>query len=480
MKKIIIYLLFIVTVIISSCTKENYNTSSDAKLRFSMDTVMFDTVFTTIGSTTSKFKVYNPYDSYVTISSIKIAKGSESNYRLNIDGITTNSVENIDIAPKDSLYIFVEVTVDPNRDDMIELDSIIFITNNVVQDVKLVAFGQDVHLVNGEIFYNDTTWTNDKPFLIYNSMLVDETMTLTIQQGTQLYFHYGSGMLVKGTLKVNGTLAEPVTFQGDRLETGYDDLPGQWGAYISDDNGNIQLLGAIHLLQGSKDNIINFAEIKNAMIGIRVDTLANINETTLTISNSKIQNMSVIGLFGLGTTIKASNCVFSNCGQSAVSFSLGGDYNFYHCTIDNRWSYSNRTNPSLVLNNYYLDINGTVQIRPLLNAYFGNCIIYGGNDMELELDSFPNVGNFNYTFDHCLMKLDEDFNSSNEHFISLIKNQSPKFVSTVDDVDLSLLETSPAIGTGSIDIANLFPLDINEQNRLSDNAPDLGAYEKID
>ena len=104
-------LLYILILLLSlgylfSCEDEKYLSSANVKLRFSVDTVMFDTVFTTVGSTTQHLKVYNPYDQKVLISSIKLAKAETSNFRLNINGVSTNEVQNLEIAPYDSLYIF--------------------------------------------------------------------------------------------------------------------------------------------------------------------------------------------------------------------------------------------------------------------------------------------------------------------------------------------------------------------------------------
>ena len=191
-----IFVLFLI-----SCEREEIITDPDVRLNFSSDTVLFDTVFTSIGSTTKQLKVYNPYDQKVRISSVYLAIGDESNFRLNINGIRNNNVNDIDIPAKDSIYIFIEVTIDPTgvNTPMVVEDSIIFITNGNQQDVDLLAWGQDMHLINGEII-SSQTWINDKPYLIYNSMMVDTGYTLTIEEGTEIYFHRNSSMLVFGVV----------------------------------------------------------------------------------------------------------------------------------------------------------------------------------------------------------------------------------------------------------------------------------------
>ncbi|MDD4645766.1 MAG: hypothetical protein PHY99_07240, partial [Bacteroidales bacterium] len=238
----------LILLLVMSCNKYEPINNPDAKLEFSTDTVLFDTIFTTIGSTTKNFRVYNRHSQPIVIDRIILAGNKTSNYRLNINGRVTNSLENIEIPAKDSIYIFVEVNLDPNNlnNPMVVQDSIIFQTNGNTQDVDLVAFGQDVHLINGEILKTQT-WINDKPYLVYNSMLVDSLETLTVESGTRIHFHKRSSMLVKGTLLVKGSLEEPVSFLGDRLEDQYDEYPAQWGSWVEYDNGTAYILGGIHL-----------------------------------------------------------------------------------------------------------------------------------------------------------------------------------------------------------------------------------------
>src|SRR6056297_632483 len=270
-------LLFIITVLIFSCEKEEYYDSSPINLEFSQDTIMFDTVFTTIGTATKYLTIKNPYNKTVKVSSIYLAGGKDSPYRINIDGFSGTKLDNYEIKGKDSLYIFIEVTIDPNNSDLplVVNDSIIFAYKSNTQDVNLVSWGQDVNLINGEengIIQGTQYWTNNKPYLIYNSMLVDTNSTLTIAPGTKLHFHKNSRLYVLGTIIADGTFEEPIIFQGDRPEEDYNDIPCQWDG--------------IWLMAGSNNNFFDFTEIKNAIIGIQVDSLASESDPTLILSNS--------------------------------------------------------------------------------------------------------------------------------------------------------------------------------------------------
>lgn len=475
-------ILILTLIFFSACKKETIYTSPSASLKFhrgaqTADTIIFDTVFTTIGSITEWLTVVNPYNQKIIVSNIYLAGGSNSNFRINIDGLPVSSQQDIEIAANDSIFIFIEVTVDPNggTTPMIISDSIVFETNGNIQDVDLVAWGQDAYFYApspGEYFFpldcNLSTLPTDKPNVFYGYAYVDSGCTLIIPACAQLYFHSYSGLAVDvdATLLIQGTKDCPVTFQGDRLEEYYEDVAGQWGH---------PLIGGLWFSPGSKDNQIDYAIFKNGYIGIEADTLGNSSNPTLTINNTIIKNMANIGILGQGTKLTATNCVIANCAQYALVCNIGGDYDFRHCSIGNYWS-SSRQTPSLLLNNWYDAGDYGIQIRDLTNAYFGNCIIYGNIENEIGLDKKDN-GAFNYTFDHCLLKVNSDVNTSTANFINILSNQDPKFKNTAE-YDLSLDTLSPAKDVADITIANSVPTDFLGEDRLKDGKPDLGAYER--
>jgi len=453
-----------------------------ATLHFSTDTITFDTIFASIGSITKTLTVYNR-NNFDVKSNIALLGNSAANFRMNIDGIPGNSQTNIEIPAKDSIFIFLEVTIDPSSSNTpyILSDSLVFTTGTKKQDVDVVAWGQDAYfhtantygdIINGtdttRFYYHlldcTTPWTNDKPHVIYGYAVVDPGKTLTINEGCNVYLHNNSAILVGnpfleasgGSIKVNGTLGNEVTFQGDRLDPWYKDIPGQWDR--------------IWLMPGSIDNEINYAIIRNANIGIHADTVGN-NNPTVSITNTIIENMSAIGILGQGANISATNTVVSKCGQYAVACNIGGTYNFTHCTFANYWDYSRRSTPSILLNNYYEGADGNIYVRNLEEANFTNCIIDGNLSTEVSFQE-QELGAFNYSFDHCLIKLDPTIDTDNSHYQSVIINQSPEFVNNTES-DFHLTEDSPAIDAG------IGPSDIDIEGN-SRNTPDLGAYEFVE
>ncbi|MDA3892462.1 MAG: hypothetical protein PF517_12425, partial [Salinivirgaceae bacterium] len=289
--------LFIIPFILwlLGCTEsERYSNNPKAHLSFSTDTVQFDTVFTTIGTITHQFKFYNRSNEALK-TNISLAGGSNSYYRINIDGESTRSINNYEILSNDSVFIFVEATINPQNSNipMVITDSILFNTNGNQQNVKIVAFGQDVHLYNDSVI-NSQTWINDKPYLIYHSILVNKHETLTIKEGVQIHFHNESGMIIEGNLNVQGTAEKRVLFQGDRLDQDYKYNPSQW--YLISRNERKEIpVGGLFFMPGSKNNVINHAIIKNGAVGIDLFDTIQYDYLKLTLSNSVIENMSNIG-----------------------------------------------------------------------------------------------------------------------------------------------------------------------------------------
>jgi hypothetical protein len=473
MRTLKIVLLAPLFLYIFSCQREGFTTDSNAKLTFSVDTVYFDTVFTTLSTVTRRFTVHNPQKEYVKISSAVLAGGASSIYRINFDGLSGTEFRDIEIAPKDSLYMFVEATLDPNNSSgiLLQQDSIIFVTNQNVQDVNLVAWGQDVRIIRDSIF-NTQTWTSEKPYLVLGYAILDSAQVLTIEPGTKIYFHRDSYLLIAGSLQVNGTKENPVSFSGDRLEHLYDYVPGLWTGII--------------LYPWSKNNFINYAEIKGGLVGIVLQsTFDNVSVVDLNIQNSKIQNVSSYGIRAANSVITGFNNLIANCGVSAITLEGGGSYKFYQTTIANWFGFNTRNTPSVFFTNFVIfkDQHGKDSltiVRDLENAYFGNSIIYGNNQSEI-FWSENKTGVMNYIFENCLVKFDTtEVSLPADHFINCVNFKDPLFLNTdyeEYDFHLDTTKVSPARDYGKIEIGTAYPTDLDGVSRITDGKPDAGAYE---
>jgi hypothetical protein len=476
-KKIILYSVSVLLIaMLYNCRPERvFIEDGDARLAFTTDTVYFDTIFTTIGTITKSFRVHNMNDRYIKIDEISLAGGTQSVFRMNVDGKTGDKITGYELAPHDSMWIFVEATLGDNGvNDILRIqDSITFSVNGNLQDVDLVAWGQDVHILKDYVIESSETWTVDKPYLVVGYVWVDTLQTLTMESGVKVHMHRDSWIFVNGSLKMEGTPENPVVVEGDRLELLYEDLPGQWGG--------------IYMLPGSFGNEIDHARIVNGTVGFVADSMVLASEPNIRITNTEINQMSHDGILGRGTSIEANNLVIGDCGNSCLELLYEGSYSFTHCTFANYWrnGFSNRRTPSVQIANYraYKDSNGNIIVdaRDIEEATFKNCIIYGDLNHEIIVARDPNeLGILNYTFDHCLTRMDEteyDY-TKDPNFIAITNNKDPMFDSLRVSYELDSL--SAALDIADFNYAIDVPLDKKEASRFADGFPDLGAYERTE
>jgi hypothetical protein len=495
-------ILLIGTYLLNSCREDFVTTEPYSKLHFSKDTVFLDTVFTNIGSSTYRLKVYNNNDNGVTIPSLRLGRGEQSFYRLNVDGIPGKVFSDIPVGPRDSIFIFIETTIDYQQvTDPIYVDSIVFSNGIEEQDVKLITLVKDAHFlyptrfsnglketiplgtnssgesiaISGFYLDDDSIFTDEKPYVIYGYCGIPPGKTLTIEAGATLHFHQNAGLIVAkgGQLIIEGELENKVMLEGDRLEHAFGELPGQWGG--------------IWLRAGSFANQINQAVIKNATIGILADSIGSLTEPTLTISNTEIYNSSHFGMLTRTAAVEGSNLVINNSGNSSLALTAGGSYQFIHSTFANYWYRGIREYPSVLVNNYYSyseqNLNYVVP-RNLEKANFINCFIDGNNFSELLLDRVDGAS-FEYYFTNNGIKFKSssspgpsdlyDFENLT-HYSENIINPISDFKSP-DHNELIIGELSVGIGKAAALGSIAVPVDLVGVNRSI--PADIGAYQHI-
>ena len=503
-------LLILILISLSSCRKDFDFEPSIGGLAFSKDTVFLDTVFSRISSSTYTLKVFNKTNKDIKIPKIKLKK-TNSKYRMIVDGMTgINGKEfnNVELLAKDSLYIFIETTAnisDANPTDFLYTDQIQFGFGTEFQTVELVTLIQDAYFIYPNRFNtiydevpiginndnsiakirgrdlienhsengNEFIFKNDKPYVVYGYASVPSGKKLIITAGARIHFHKDSGLIVQqnATLKVNGTksltnrLENEVIFEGDRLEPFYSDVPGQWGF--------------IYLRNGSKDNEINNLTLKNASVGLLIAPTQN----TTVIKNTQIYDCSNIGVYAQNTSVLGENIVINSAGQVALACTLGGNYNFKHCTFNNNWN--NTKQLSVLVDNFFKNENEVIIPFDLVQATFSNCIIYGSNQIEILLNK-SNLKMFNYQFNNCIIKFNNtsnqytnnelyNFTSTNYSNCLIAKNFSqfdPKFFN-VSKNKLNIDNKSAAFQKGS----NSFLVNLDIIGNLRNSAlPDIGAF----
>lgn len=459
--KIINLFLLSCSVLIFSCRKDSFISSPDARLTITVDTLKYDTVFTTAGSVTQSFKIINDNNRKLLLSSVKLMGASASAFTINVDGSAGPEVTGIEIEPNDSVYVFAQVNIDPNLDNLpfIVRDSIQISYNGVNRLVQLEAWGQNAHFLRNKQVLSNETWNNDLPYVILGYLYVDTSQTLTINKGCRIYVHADAPVIIDGTLQVNGLAdtIDRVYFQGDRRDDPYRDFPASWPGILFRGSSN--------------DNVLNYAVLKNSYqaIGLQGPSL-NANPK-LILNECIIDNAYDAGIITLNSSILAKNCLISNCGKN-IFLAQGGNYEFTHCTVV---SYSNRLishkEPVLTVTNFANNISAD------LNAIFRNCIFWGENGLVENEVEVVKTGNtiFNVNFDYNLWKVQTP--PQNSTTTQAINGQQPMFDSIYPSgnyYDFHLKAGSPALEKAVGTIVNI---DLDGRTRPV-GLPDLGCYEK--
>ncbi len=479
------YIIFIITLFLfasQACKKEHQiNPDSKLKLSFSADTVLFDTVFTSLGSATHQLRIYNNHADDLKISSIRLLGGESSPYRINLDGENATEFYDKIIPANDSLFSFLRVTINPNdlNTPFVVEDELEFITNGNTQVVKLLAWGQNANYIVGDKVtgaiagkykivadsLQTTVWTPERPYVIYGYALINSYGTLRIEAGTKVYCHQGSGIFAwsDGQLIIDGTAEAPVIIQGDRLEAYYNDTPRQWDQIMLMDG------------RAGADHRISHAIIRNGFIGINCQSALKVTECALRIDNTIIENQSAYGLYSILYPVEAKNFVIANCGTTNF-WAFGGDYRLLHGTIANYWNGNeHKDNIGMQLLNYATDSQSGELFYYPINIEMSNCIVYGTQEDEFKTSFSPEVDS-TFLLDHCLIKTGK-YTGNMAGFRHCLFNYDPFFADIrTNDLHIDSI-ASPVIGTGNPIIANELPYDLDGVNRLG--APDMGAYQFV-
>jgi hypothetical protein len=461
---------------------EDYSDNPQDVLRFSLDTLSFDTVLTTVTSPFLSFHVYNKNAKPLLISSVRLAEGTNSNFNINVDGMAGASFENVEILANDSLFVLVNVKPKENGEYSPTLfnDYVVFETNGVQQKVVLEAYGQDVYKWKGAIISTDSVLDNQKPYLIYDSLVIDKDATVEIREGSVFYMYNNAQLIVNGTIKVKGTVEKPVIFRGSRTDymitIPYDLIPGQWGG--------------IRFAPESYGNEMENVRIRNGKYGMDLETCNDPSRSKLYMKNVVLTNVTGALLQAINCNITAENCEFSNS-KDALLYIIGGSCRFTHCTIANYYPYNpqlgwaNSERKTLVLSDKVDIWDSESEYFPVISAEFYNSIIWGDSVQISRIDSITNI---QYLFKNCLLPnkktnnprvVDCIFQSEVVDSLLFQKTNPNDYEknSWYPSFDFRLRKDSPARDVANLEIATQIPYDLNGYYRLTDGLPDLGAYE---
>ena len=461
-------------ILVTSCSEDDsFTVSPSHLLTFSTDTVSLDTVFSTVPTATRSFWVYNRSGDGIRCTSVRLERGNQTGFRVNVDGAYLGStsgfqVPDIEVRNKDSIRVFVELTSTVNnaaQPQKVDDNLVFMLESGIQQKVNLNAYSWDATILRNPVISQDTTIAQQKPLIVYGGITVQEGATLTIGPGTTIYFHGDAGLHVHGTLLTQGTPENNVVLRGDRIDRmfaylPYDRVSGQWQG--------------LHFYEKSYDNQILYTDIHSAYNGIVCDS-ADVSKEKLLLQNSTVHNCQGHGLIAYNSLTRIYNSQITNTLGDCLSIQGG------LCDVNNT-----------TLAQYYpFDANRGVALRfsslkhPLLMFNCQNTLVTGYSDDEV-MGEAPDDGTatFVYQFDHCIMRTPEVDDDMKAAFTDVIFENpedtitgGKKHFRQIDTdnlrYDFRLSTVSPAVNAANT--ATSLPVDRNGRTR--DPQPDIGCYE---
>ena len=481
---------------LTSCDDyDAFTTDLSTTLTFSHDSIIFDTLIATIPSATKTLAVYNRADKGLRISEVWLERGDDSPFRLNIDGqdlslAAGRRASDFEVRRRDSIIVRAEVTLPESSTDLATTyeDALHFrLENGTEQKVPLIATAMDAYFLRGLTLTADTVFTPRRPIVVYDSLVVAPEATLRLEAGTQLLFHDGAGMIVRGRLIASGSIEDPVIFRTDRTDhifdyLPYDRLPSRWEG--------------VRITAESLGNELRGVDIHGGNYGIICDSTAS-DALKLTLIDSRIHDLGGDGLRFTDVRCEVANCEISNTLGHCVRL-LGGNYSFTHCTLAQFYALSANRGDALNIGN-----TAEGAYHPLSCATFESCVVTGYEEdvvmgewvdvSSLSSDEAALVGTPQdaFLFDHCFLATEipseGDFAA---RFVSCVYDDPEaelnreKLFTLIDPramlYDFTPTEKSPIRGTANPSSRTSLPTDLRGRSRFADEQPDAGAYEFVE
>ena len=394
-------LLVFLSLFISCNDDDTFTTSMANRLYIPVDTVKMDTVFAKIPVAAKEFWIYNCSGDGLRCSNVRLQKGNQSGFRVNVDGIylgekTGYQTSDIEVRNGDSIRVFVELTSPDNGSALYKEidDKLIFrLESGLEQVVNLNACAWNADIVRNLEIKSDTTidtTVSGRALVVYGGITVDSLATLTIAPGTTIFFHDDAGIDVNGKLICKGTAEKNITLRGDRLDNMFDYLPYDG---LSDRWLGISFHG------DSYDNVIEYTDLHGGYDAVVCDS-SDVNRRKLTINSSTIHNCASYGIRSYHSNVYVTNTQITNAFSGCVSV-CGGDVTLIHNTIAQFYSLKAGSQAALSFGNCY-----GLHPYPLTKFEVKNCIVTGYADDEVMLNKCDTVA-LNFHFYNSILRTPE-------------------------------------------------------------------------
>lgn len=422
-----------------------------------------------------KVTVYNDNREALIIDRVWMEEGKL--FHVNIDGESDlDRLTSLQINGGDSIFIFVRVGIPTQKQDgpLWYSDKLhLHLHTGSTQSIQMEACGQDVVRIrhkSGRSDYSTYTFTADKPYLIYDTMVVGN---LQMEAGARLYMHSGAAIYALGDVRANGTVDKPICISGDRLDNLFDSVPYRFASGAWD---------GIYLLSDKQVQYeLNYMDILSGNIGLYCASEQTDNLPQLKMNGCRIHNHAAYGLVLINTDAEVVNSEISNC-RSYCVYCQGGEHRFVHSTIASYYGYTTvRIYSEAKDDAAAVFINNLSKDKPQTITGFENSIITGWLKNQVVVATpfdryYPAVwkGNYLKTDTLRIPHAENNVYWQDTDTVAVFKNDFYEYKKYIY-YDFRLDSMSPAIGIGDAQTATDFPRDrvgIERKERI-----DAGCYQ---
>lgn len=366
MKKLSCSILLLTLLITFGCNRPFDTPSKDATLQpsFSQDTLRIDTLYSRLSSATHRLILYNRHEKAIELTKISLDGEGSPHFRLNVDGRSGREFSEILIPARDSLFLFVEATFPEGADDLPTRyeASLLFHCRDVVSKVLLEGVRLNIDHCETLFINRDSTLAGNRPLLVKDSIVVNKGATLTLEPGVHLLMGDKGKIVVYGSLRSIGDVANRVLIEGVRRDeliekVNYRLLPGQWeDIEFKEGCGNIYLKNTT--IRNGRGGIVLGTEEANESIDIELEECI-------------VTNMKGNAIRGVGAKVKATNCLFSNTMASLIEL-RGGSCSLSYCTVASFYPFDRRLGPAISLSKTKQGQNPSLQLsHSIVEGSFG-------------------------------------------------------------------------------------------------------------
>jgi hypothetical protein len=372
------FLPFLIILIYNfGCTpSEEILSNSGVRLRFSADTLLFDTILSGQVSTTKRLYIYNTSNKQIIIDNIELVGETSNYFSIIINGLQKNVFQNISLRGNDSLLVLATANIptDTTKNNAFVLENTLKVENkNISQNIIINAFTLNAKYYKGDTFDINTTWDSTFARVIYKSIYVKPNVIFNIDKGTKIFVMKDQKMVIDGILNINGDTNARVVLQGNRFDKNFVNAPAQWyGICLSSLTSGVNIKHAI---------------VKNAQIGIECNGTEN--NTEVNIQNTQFYNFSgnVLTLKNI-SKLYIYNTIIANAAGWLINAENINEVKFYNNTLVNGYTslrkndlmaYFNKINNRLSIINNIISANRNLAINTseldIINTDVDNIIL---------------------------------------------------------------------------------------------------------